>query len=405
MDSQQLLFLAHRMPYPPQKGDKIRSWNILSHLCTQYTVHLGCFIDNPRDRQHLGHLRDLCAECYFAELKPVVAKFRSLSGFLTGEPLTLPYFRNAGLGSWVSELRTRNDLAVCYIFSSSMAQYVTGKSFESTRRIVDFVDVDSEKWHQFAARKPWPASSIYQREARKLLQYERSIAATFDGSLFVSAAEADLFRKLAPESKRKTFCIGNGVDSDYFNPDGAYGNPYQVSCWPLVLTGAMDYWPNAEAANWFAKEVLPSVRRSVPDAAFYIVGSDPLPEVRRLERLAGVTVTGRVPDIRPYLAHASVAVAPLRIGRGVQNKVLEAMAMAVPVVATPEATQGLDVSGGTLVASDAREFADQIVSLLRSADRREIGMRSRARVVSDYGWTTSLAGLTSLLEGERLPVS
>jgi glycosyltransferase involved in cell wall biosynthesis len=167
----------------------------------------------------------------------------------------------------------------------------------------------------------------------------------------------------------------------------------------------MDYRPNAEAASWFAREVLPSVRQSVPDAAFYIVGSDPLPEVRKLERLPGVTVTGRVPDIRPYLAHASVAVAPLRIGRGVQNKVLEAMAMAVPVVATPEAIEGLEMNGEVLVASDAREFTDRIVSLLRSAKRKEIGNRARAKVVSDYGWTTSLAGLTSLFEGERHPVS
>ena len=397
----ELLFLAHRIPYPPQKGDKIRSWHILSHLSQRYRVHLACFIDDPDDWRHVDRLREICGECHFAELKPSIAKLRCLSGFVTGEALTLPFYRDAGLGAWVRDLVGRREVGGCYVFSSAMAQYVTGDAFAALRRVMDFVDVDSEKWRQFAARKSWPVSRLYRREGQRLLQFDRAIAAEFDASVLVSGVEAELFKRLSPGTAQKTFAIRNGVDSDYFSPERNYENPYPLGDSPLVLTGAMDYWPNAEAASWFAKEVLPSVRQSVPDAAFCIVGSDPLPEVRQLERLTGVTVTRRVPDIRPYLAHASVAVAPLRIGRGVQNKVLEAMAMAVPVVATPEATQGLDVSGGTLVASDAREFADQIVSLLRSADRREIGSRARAKVVSDYGWATSLGRLTSLLESEH----
>ena len=401
IDVRELLFLAHRIPYPPQKGDKIRSWHILSHLSQRYRVHLACFIDDPDDWRHVDRLREICGECHFAELKPSIAKLRCLSGFVTGEALTLPFYRDAGLGAWVRDLVGRREVGGCYVFSSAMAQYVTGDAFAALRRVMDFVDVDSEKWRQFAARKSWPVSRLYRREGQRLLQFDRAIAAEFDASVLVSGVEAELFKRLSPGTAQKTFAIRNGVDSDYFSPERNYENPYPLGDSPLVLTGAMDYWPNAEAASWFAKEVLPSVRQSVPGAAFCIVGSDPLPEVRQLERLTGVTVTRRVPDIRPYLAHASVAVAPLRIGRGVQNKVLEAMAMAVPVVATPEATQGLDVSGGTLVASDAREFADQIVSLLRSADRREIGSRARAKVVSDYGWATSLGRLTSLLESEH----
>ena len=405
IDVRELLFLAHRIPYPPQKGDKIRSWHILSHLSQRYTVHLACFIDDPDDWRHVDRLRQICGECHFAELKPSIAKLRCLSGFVTGEALTLPFYRDARLGAWVRDLVGRREVGGCYVFSSAMAQYVTGDAFASLRRVMDFVDVDSEKWRQFAARKSWPVSRLYRREGQRLLQFDRAIAAEFDASVLVSGAEAELFKRLSPGTAQKTFAIRNGVDSDYFSPERNYENPYPLGDSPLVLTGAMDYWPNAEAASWFAKEVLPSVRQSVPGAAFCIVGSDPLPEVRQLERLTGVTVTGRVPDIRPYLAHASVAVAPLRIGRGVQNKVLEAMAMAVPVVATPEAIEGLEVNGEVLVASDARELTDRIVSLLRSAKRKEIGNRARAKVVSDYGWTTSLAGLTSLFEGERHPVS
>ncbi len=401
----ELLFLAHRIPYPPQKGDKIRSWHILSHLSERYTVHLACFIDNRNDWRHVDHLREVCGECYFAELKPSIARLRCLTGLVTGEALTLPFYREAGLGAWVQDLVGRRKVGGCYVFSSVMAQYVTGGAFATMRRVMDFVDVDSEKWQQFATRKPWPANLLYRREGQRLLQYDRAIVAEFDANVLVSTAEAELFKRLSPGTAQKTFAICNGVDSDYFSPDRPYELPYPLDGIPIVLTGAMDYWPNAEAASWFAKEALPSVRQSVPDAVFYIVGSDPLPEVRRLESLAGVTVTGGVPDIRPYLAHASVAVAPLRIGRGVQNKVLEAMAMAMPVVATPEAIEGLGVNGETLVASDAREFTDRIVSLLRSADRKEIGIRARKKVVSDYGWSTSLGPLTSLFEGERFPVS
>jgi sugar transferase (PEP-CTERM/EpsH1 system associated) len=400
-DVRELLFLAHRIPYPPQKGDKIRSWHILSHLSQRYAVHLACFVDNPDDWQHVDHLRTVCGECYFAELKPSLAKLRCLTGLVTGEALTLPFYRDAGLRAWVQDLVGRRKVEGCYVFSSAMAQFVCGDAFDSLRRVIDFVDVDSEKWRQYAARKPWPASWLYRREGQRLLQYDRAIAAAFDVNILVSTAEAELFKTLSPGTAQKTFGIRNGVDSDYFSPDRHYENPYPSGDSPLVLTGAMDYWPNAEAAVWFAKEVLPSVRQSVPAAAFYIVGSDPLPEVRQLERLPGVTVTGRVPDIRSYLAHASIAVAPLRVGRGVQNKVLEAMAMALPVVATPDATEGLDVSGETLVAGDARAFTDRIVSLLRSADRKEIGSRARAKVVSNCGWATSLGRLTSLLEGEH----
>ncbi len=396
----EILFLAHRIPYPPDKGDKIRSWHILSHLSQRYVVHLACFVDEPNDWQHVDHLKTICGECHFAMLRPPLAKLRCLSGLVTGEPLTLPYYRDAGIRTWVRDIVGRRKVEGCYVFSSAMAQYVSGDAFASMRRIMDFVDVDSEKWRQYAARKTWPVSWLYRREGQRLLRYDRTIAAEFDANVLVSAAEAKLFNRLSPETVKKTFAIRNGVDSDYFSPEGNYENPYPLSETPLVLTGAMDYWPNAEAASWFAEAVLPLIRQSVPEAAFYVVGSDPLPEVRRLERSPGVKVTGRVPDIRPYLAHASVAVAPLRIGRGVQNKVLEAMAMALPVVATPEATEGLSVSDETLTASDAQAFADRIISILRTIDPKAIGSRARAKVVSEYGWATSLERLTSLLEGE-----
>ena len=197
MKFREILFLAHRTPYPPQKGDKIRSWNILSHLSQRYTVHLACFVDSVDDWRYVDHLREICGECYFAELKPTAARIRCLSGLLTGMPLTLPFYRNARLSAWVQDLVERREVGGCYVFSSAMAQYVTGDAFAPMVRVMDFVDVDSEKWRQYALRRPWPASWLYRREGQKLLRFETAIAATFDASILVSATEVELFEPRA----------------------------------------------------------------------------------------------------------------------------------------------------------------------------------------------------------------
>ncbi len=397
----ELLFLAHRCPYPPDKGDKIRSWNVLSYLAGRYRVHLACFIDDRHDWQHVEVLKERCDESYFAHLSATETKLRGLAGLFTGAAMTQSCYRNAGLRAWVDDLFRRRRIDCIFVFSSAMAQYADGYSESSIRRVIDFVDVDSDKWRQYAAMKAWPYGWIYRREGRKLLRLERDVAMAFDASLFVSAAEADTFRKLAPEAAHKIFHLRNGVDVAYFSPERACENPYGGEANVLIFAGTMDYWPNVDAVAWFAEEVLPRVRMSVPSAQQFIVGARPSFKVRRLGRRPGITVTGRVPDVRPYLAHAAVSVAPLRVGRGIQNKVLEAMAMAVPVVATPQALEGIEAEVGreVLAPPDAKAFADAVISLLVSGDREAIGRRARARVVADYDWAASLARLEPILEG------
>jgi sugar transferase (PEP-CTERM/EpsH1 system associated) len=246
---------------------------------------------------------------------------------------------------------------------------------------------------------PFPASWIYAREARRLLAFERRAAASSDATLFVSAAEAALFRSLAPESADRVHAVPNGVDFDFFNPNRPYHSPFPPGVEPLVFTGAMDYWANVDAVSWFAREILPLVRRRRTDAVFWIVGANPAAAVRALASLPAITVTGRVTDVRPYLAHAAAVVAPIRLARGVQNKVLEAMAMAQLVVATPEAAEGIDSVAGRdlVVAQGAGAIADAVCSAL---DGRwpDMGQRARAVIVAQYGWESSLAGLENLLE-------
>jgi len=397
---QSLLFLAHRIPYPPTKGDKVRSYHLLKYLAGRYRVHLGAFVDDAADLEHAGALRELCEECHLVRLNPTLAKVKSLAGLVSGEPLTLPYYRSASMRQWVNELLRATPVQGVLVFSAAMAQYVMPTT--GIHRVADLVDVDSDKWRQYAATRLWPYSVIYRRESRALLRYEREIACGFDATVFVSAAEAKLFRQLAPETANKVWHVNNGVDCDYFSPERTYANPYDEGERVLVFTGAMDYWPNVDAVIVFAREVFPKIHRQVSGARFYIVGARPAPEVKRLAELPGVRVTGAVSDIRPYLAYAKLAVAPLRLARGVQNKVLEAMAMAKPVLASPQAAEGIEARVGKelLVAADGAEFVRQASRLLNQDSAAAIGVAGRARVLASYAWESSLSRFEQLLTSD-----
>lgn len=391
-----LLLLIHRIPFPPNKGDKIRSYHLLKHLARDYRVHLATFVDDADDWQHVPTVEKLCASSHFASLNPTLARVRSLGALAANRSLSLDYYRDAGLGRWVDQTVAAHGIKRVLVFSSAMAQYAD--KYPQARRVVDFCDVDSDKWRQYADKKPWPMSWLYRHEARQLLAYERHIARNYDASLFVSEPEAALFRELAPESDARIGYFNNGVDTDYFTPHADYASPYATGEQAIVFTGAMDYWPNVDAVQWFAAEALPILRARYPKLAFYIVGARPAPAVQELGKIAGVTVTGTVPDVRPYIAHARAAVAPLRIARGIQNKVLEAMAMATPTVVSPQALEGIRAEPGRelLLAEDGAAFADAVAVLLERQDNA-MGLAARARVENHYSWPSNLACI-----GERL---
>jgi sugar transferase (PEP-CTERM/EpsH1 system associated) len=393
-----ILFLAHRLPFPPNKGDKVRSHHFLKHLAGRYRVFLGTFVDDPADWQHVEALRSHCADMHVEAIGSWSKRAGSAAGLLRGEALTLGYFRSQRLHDWVKNVAARQRITKAFVFSSPMAQYAL--DLPQVRSFIDMVDMDSAKWGEYALKRRWPVSALYRREATRLLAYEREIAVRSQASIFVTEEEAKLFRDAAPECAARVITIGNGVDGVYFSPSPGIASPFPAGECAIVFTGAMDYWPNIDAVSWFAHEIMPRIRAREASARFYVVGMNPKSTVRALASDPAVVVTGRVDDVRPFLQHARVVVAPLRVARGIQNKVLEAMAMAKPVVVTSAMAAGMSARPGVELesASEPSEFAERVLALMDVGRAGAMGASARSRILRDYTWTASYARLDALLE-------
>jgi polysaccharide biosynthesis protein PslH len=392
----EILFLAHRIPFPPDRGDKIRSWHLLRYLSERAKVHLVCFADDEADAAHAAGLKaalnDRLASIH-VEPRRVSRAAAAARALVTGKPLSLTLFDSASLRRVVHERLAEPRVDGLFVYSGQMAQFVP----ETLRQrfVMDFVDMDSEKFAAYAAAGG-PMVAVHAREARRLFAFERAIAGRADASLFVSEAEAALFRRRSGAAR--VAALANGIDSDRFDPNADFAPlpREQRGEGPLLLfTGQMDYRPNVEAVSWFAAEVLPQL----PGARFVIAGRNPTAAV---QALAGerVIVTGAVDDMRSWLAAADVVVAPLRIARGIQNKVLEAMAMANPVVASPAAFEGIEAEPGRhlLVADGAENMAAAIRRLLAHLDEaKRLGGAARALVRATYRWDARLQPLDDLL--------
>lgn len=393
-----ILYLVHRIPYPPNKGDKLRSFHFLQHLAKNHEVFLGTFTDTPEDIAYIPTLSRYCAGINALPLNPRLAKLRSLNGLLADDPLTIRYFRDAAMQRWVNSTLKGQKIDAAIIFCSGMAQYV-----EHCQRLpvfVDLVDVDSHKWRIYANKQPWPMRWVYEREARKLLAYERKIAARSVRTFLVTEEERSLFATLAPESTIRLEVMPNGVDTDYFDPNLDFPNPYPDDVLPIVFTGTMDYWINVEGATWFIENVLPRLADAYPSLKFYVVGRNPTPELAKLAS-DRVIVTGAVDDIRPYIRHAKVSIAPIKTSRGIQNKVLESMAMARPTIADSNCSEAIKQrhADELIVASSIDEYLDGIEKCLGDAAYSQVvGNNARARILADYNWTRNFSCIDPYLD-------
>lgn len=393
-----ILFLAHRFPYPPDRGDKIRSWHILKALTAIAPVHVCCMVDDPRDLDHLCVLEDIC-ETVSVVLHRTSKMMAMAIGLASGKPASVAAYTSPALQKKIDHILNHYQIDTIFAFSGQMAQFVP-KNTQARRFVMDFVDVDSAKFMGYANQNRGPKAFANRFEGERLAAFEREIATRADVSLFVSNAEADLFRNASGFIAPHVQALENGIDLDRFDPALPRKSVKALETPLIVFTGQMDYPPNVEAVTNFARATMPKIRRISPDACFVIVGRAPTAQVRALARLDGVSVTGEVPDTRDWLAAADVVVAPLTLARGVQNKVLEAMAMAKAVVASSAAAEGIDASAGLelIVADGSDDEAAAILALLADQPRRAaIGAAARLRMVARYSWAARLAGLPQIV--------
>lgn len=387
-----ILFLAHRVPYPPDRGDKIRGFNILKYLSTKKRVHLIAFADDPKDLKQKSGLAKYTGNRSIIWRAKTQMK-AGLQALMSHRPISLTAFDNDAVRESVENILARHAIDTIFVFSSQMAQYLPARPHQ--RVIMDFVDMDSAKFAAYAQTSKGPMGWMLGREARLLLQHEKAIAARADASLFVSEAEAELFRQRTGADR--VHVVENGIDTDFFDPSAPFKRIDTMGR-SIVFTGQMDYRPNIEGVTWFVETILPHIRLVHPDARFMIVGRNPTDAVKALAKQPGVTVVGEVADVRGWLAQAAVVVAPLKLARGIQNKVLEGMAMARPVVASAAAATGIEHGGTIRVGSTVGEIAEHVTQLL--SDRREataLGESARKQVMDHYSWAARLAPLDDVL--------
>jgi sugar transferase (PEP-CTERM/EpsH1 system associated) len=392
-----ILFLAHRVPFPPDRGDRIRAHHLLKALARLGPVHVGCFAEGDRAGEEA--LAQLAASyCIAPRTKPL--PLAGIEAVLGGKPVSLTAFHSRQLDGWVRQTIAAHNIEAIVVFSGQMGQYVPADF--NGRVVIDLCDVDSAKFASYAeaGERVW----LNAREARLLAAEEERLGQRADATILISEAEAALYRsRLGAPAKVNVHVIGNGIDADFFNP--AEVAPHsQLAGLPgphFTFTGQMDYRPNEQAALWVIEALIPHLRARFPEALFHVVGRNPTAKLMAHHGTSGVQVWGAVADVRPFLAAADAVLAPLLIARGVQNKVLEAMAMARPVVLTPDAATGIAATDGEhwLVSPpDPAAMAERIAGLL--ADRQAaatIGMAARRFVLGHHGWDAMLAPLGQLL--------
>lgn len=398
------LFLAHRVPFPPNRGDKIRSHHLLKAIAALGPVHVGTFGETDEDMACDADLAALArSHCLIPRSKPLAQA--GVEALASGKPVSLTAFASPRLHAWVAETLARYPIDRIFVFSGQMGQYVPA-SFAG-RVVIDLCDVDSAKFEDYARDHVWPRAVLDAREARLLAREEERLARRADVTLLVTEAEAALFRsRLSDPSGVEIVALRNGIDTNGFDPARVAPLPaLTAAAGPhCVFTGQMDYPPNIAAVERTAATLLPAIRERYPEAQFHVVGRAPTAPVRALDGPSGVRVWGEVPDVKPFLAAAGLVLAPLTIARGVQNKVLEAMAMARPVVLSTEAATGIDALDDVHFAvgdNDATLVAKALALLDDRAAARYMGQAARAFVVAEQGWEAMLAPLAGMMRIDR----
>ncbi len=387
-----ILYLCHRFPFPPRRGGKIRPFHMIRHLARNHEVVVGSLVRSEQEAEEGKGLAQYCAQYVMGRVHEPVQALRMVARLPSSTPSSMGFFYSPHLARRIQELLREQRFDLIFVHCSSAAQYV--ENVRGVPKILDFGDMDSHKWLEYARYKPFPISLGYRLEAKKLERAERRLAARFDLCTTITRAEWETLQGY--ETGVASDWFPNGVDNDYFAPTDEPYDPDTIS-----FIGRMDYYPNQECMLDFCASVLPVLQRKRPALKLLIVGANPPPSILALGKLEGVTVTGSVPDVRPYQRQAALMVAPLRIARGTQNKILEAMAAGVPVVASSAAAGGVDARSPDhfLVASTPDEYAAMIFRVLENrAERTRLSQAGRARMLSHHAWDRSMHRLDGIID-------
>ena len=387
-----ILYVCHRFPFPPKRGGKIRPFNMIRHLAQKHQVTVCSIARSDAEAEEGAGIAPHCERFEISKVSNPVQVLRMVARVPTTVPSSMGFFWSPELAVKINALLAAERFDLIFVHCSSVAQYVT--HVHGIPKILDFGDMDSQKWLEYVRYKPFPLRLGYWLEGSKMVREEKRLAPLFDLCTATTRAEWETLE--AYGTGVATDWFPNGVDADFFKPDG---DGYDVDT--ISFIGRMDYYPNQECMFGFCERIWPLLRTRRPGMKLLIVGADPPPSVQRLGALAGVTVTGSVPDVRPYLLRSAAMVAPLNIARGTQNKILEAMAMGVPVVSSGIAAGGVDAVGGEhfLVANEAGEYAEAILRVVEdAAERRRLAQAGRQRMLSHHAWQCSMARLDKIIE-------
>lgn len=405
--TRRVLLLTHRVPYPPDRGDRIRSYNLLKLLSKHFEVALACTSDEPVTDKQRQVLSQLAGRVSIQKTSKLMGRARGVAALASGQAITPSLFYDPRLANTLVHWHNQRPFDAVLTFCTGMIRYARLLTHPAYRprelsgarpiHVLDLVDVDSQKWSAYASKATGPMKWVYRHEANRLARIESGVEDRFDRICVVSQPEAETYRTHLREHPGLTV-VENGVDLDYFSP------LQDIASQTAVFVGVLNYKPNIEAAQWYAKEVLPLVRRKFPHAQFQIVGKDPSPRIKALKSHPGVQVIGTVPDVRPYIEGAVAVVAPLQVARGVQNKVLEAMACQRAVVCSPQAADGIRALPGRhlLVGKSPKQYARYILALMRDDHyRQQVAAAARRCVQRRYSWPQALGPMIELLGGAR----
>ncbi len=399
-----ILYLCQRVPFPPNKGEKLRTFHQIEYLTSQgYTVDVLALSETSQHDADCEALAEVINSAQCVRLGHKILRY--VSGLCSGRPLSESNFYSAAMQKRLNEITSAHDYDAVIVSASSLYAYIAKSPKINTgtvRVLFDFMDVDSDKWRQYAASAAWPMSWLYSRESKLVQQLEAKATGLAERAFLIADKERELFASIHGKSlASKVSVLGNGIDKTMFYPITKEKQRVEQ----FLFVGVMDYKPNVDAMMWFVEYIWPSIKMRIPAAQLSIVGMHPTKEVIALGQQQDIQVTGRVDDVTPYFHSADVFIAPFQIARGVQNKILQAMACGIPVIGSSLGFEGIEIGNRVhgLVADNVEEYLFSLSVLDDKSENLAIRQNALNLINGKYSWAGQLKPLLDTVKPELKP--